>query len=192
MLFGKRSTLSIELVPKSAWGRNLRTLLESYRRTTPEASPFASWDFLRKQAYANAGNRCEICSGRGPKWPVECHEVWEYRAPSSPSSPWTQRLVRLIALCPDCHQVKHIGLAKVRGMDKIAIAHLRLVNGWTDAQVAQHILESNAVWVERSKKSWVLDLGGLLDYGVPEKDILLVTVLSGDKQYEDSLPTYDT
>ena len=192
MLFGKKLSLTIELVPKSAWGRNLRTLLESYKRTTTDASPNASWDFLRKQAYANAGNRCEICSGRGPKWPVECHEVWEYRAPVLGSSVWTQRLTRLIALCPDCHMVKHIGLAKVRGTDKVAIAHLKLVNGWTDVQVAQHVLEANAEWVERSKKTWVLDLGGLLDYGVPEKDILLVTTLSGDKQYEDSLPTYDT
>jgi hypothetical protein len=56
------------------------------------------------------GSRCEICGGRGPEHPVECHERWRYNDLIR-----TQTLVRMIALCPACHQVKHVGLANVRG-----------------------------------------------------------------------------
>ena len=28
------------------------------------------WDKLRKQTYRKANYRCEICGGKGPKWPV--------------------------------------------------------------------------------------------------------------------------
>jgi len=38
----------------------------------------AVWDRLRRQVAAEAGERCEIFGGRGRRWPVECHEVWDY------------------------------------------------------------------------------------------------------------------
>lgn len=177
MLFGKAAPLGIELVPKTAWGKNLRTscLAATHLRT-------CSWDRLRKLAYQKAGNRCEICSGRGPKWPVECHEVWDYRMQTSDGVvvKTVQRLDRLIALCPSCHEVKHMGYARVRGREAEAKAHLALVNGWTSQQVQDHVDEMSALFTSRSQHTWTLDLGGLLDYGVSESDAMeLASIING-------------
>ena len=59
--------LTVELVPKTAWYKNLRSEL-----------PEGKWDQLRKHSYRLAEYKCEICTGKGDKWPVECHEIWDY------------------------------------------------------------------------------------------------------------------
>jgi len=176
LLFGNRSPLQIEMVPKSAWGKNLRTscLAATSLKT-------CSWDRLRRIAYQRAGNKCEICSGRGPKWPVECHEVWDYRLlERNGETVAVQRLDRLIALCPLCHSVKHMGFARVSGREREALEHLALVNGWSTPKVQEHVSAMNALFEQRSKYQWSLDLGGLLDYGVTEADALaLTTIING-------------
>jgi hypothetical protein len=110
--------LTVELVPKTSWYNNVRALVDEL-----------GWDRIRRQVYRQAEYRCEICGGRGPEHPVECHEVWRYDDRTR-----TQMLVRMIALCPACHQVKHIGLANVKGKGAQARGHLARVNGWTLAQ----------------------------------------------------------
>jgi len=173
LLFQKKAPLYIEMVPKTAWGKNLRTscLAASELKT-------CNWDRLRKLAYQQAGNRCEVCSGRGNKWPVECHEVWDYRiVPVDGVVTAKQRLDRLSALCPACHEVKHMGFARTRGREREAMAHLATVNGWTWERVNEHVVETNELFLERSKYAWTLDLGGLLDYGVTEKDALALAAI---------------
>jgi hypothetical protein len=59
--------LTVELVPSTCWYINLRS----------NASK-AVWGRLRRRVAAEAGQRCEICGGRGRRWPVECHDVWHY------------------------------------------------------------------------------------------------------------------
>jgi hypothetical protein len=75
------------------------------------------WERLRLAAATAAGNRCEICGGRGRRHPVECHDVWEHD-----DGRRRQRLVRLIALGPACHEVKHLGLVAKRGRHGAALA----------------------------------------------------------------------
>ena len=70
--------LTIELVPSTAWYSNVRSNVTS-----------SQWDVLRKECYKNAGYKCEVCGGKGPKHPVECHEIWEYNDES-----FTQTLKR--------------------------------------------------------------------------------------------------
>ena len=48
--------LTVELVPKTAWGGNLRQRL-----------PKREWDRLRHLAYDQAGHRCEVCPGNSTK-----------------------------------------------------------------------------------------------------------------------------
>jgi 5-methylcytosine-specific restriction endonuclease McrA len=143
--------LEVELVPRTCWWSNLRSLVEG-----------ELWDVLRRQVYRQAGYRCELCGGRGPAHPVECHEVWAYD-----DRTWTQRLVRLRALCPDCHEVKHYGYASTHGRGPHALAHLARVNGWTLEQAAEHVDDVWAVWEVRSLHSWRLDLVGLGHYLLP-------------------------
>jgi hypothetical protein len=140
--------LTVELVPKTSWYHNVRALVDEM-----------TWDRIRHQVWRQAEYRCEICGGRGPEHPVECHEVWRYDDRTR-----VQALVRMIALCPACHQVKHLGLANVQGRGAQARAHLARVNGWTLARADAYIDEAFGVWAQRSQGPWTLDLGGLRPY----------------------------
>ena len=143
--------LRVELVPSTSWGANLRSELTK-----------SQWDRLRKAQYVLAGHRCEICGGKGPRHPVECHEVWDYD-----DEVGAQTLVRLIALCPRCHEVKHYGLAESRGNGRRALKHLMLVNRWTEDEAVAHIKAAAVQWQERSEHQWILDLRWLENHGVP-------------------------
>ena len=119
------------------------------------------WDRIRKQVYKRSGQCCEVCGGRGRKHPVECHEVWEYDETTC-----VQRLVRMVALCPACHEVKHMGLAGIKGRGEIAAAHLAEVNGWTPQVTAVYIDQAFDVWKARSARTWSLDVSALAAYGI--------------------------
>ena len=137
--------LSVELVPSTAWGHNLRSIL------TKEM-----WDTLRKRTYVAAKYRCEICFGKGPKWPVECHEVWAYDDATK-----LQSLTGLIALCPNCHSVKHLGFAHINDKGMEAREHLATINQWSQSKASQYIGLVFKQWEERSKYQWGLNLDWL-------------------------------
>lgn len=137
--------LTIELVPSSSWYSNLRSILSKEQ-----------WDVLRKNQYALANYRCEICGGKGTKWPVECHEIWHYDDVKH-----IQRLDGLVALCPACHQVKHIGLAQLKGNYKEALRHLAKINKISLTVAQEYVNKSVELWRERSKYSWEIDLSWL-------------------------------
>lgn len=142
--------LTVNLVPRTQWGANLSQALRGRR-----------WDTLRKETYRRAGGCCEVCGGVGSRHPLEAHEVWEYNEASG-----VQRLVRLIALCPACHEVQHIGRAGVVGRGLEARRHLASVNSWTDQQARGHVDEAFATWRRRNRIAWTLDLSVLAEYGV--------------------------
>jgi hypothetical protein len=130
-----------ELIPRSSWFSNLRSLLSQEQ-----------WDIIRKDSYRAAGYRCEICCGKGEKWPVECHERWAFDDATG-----IQYLEGVIALCPMCHKVKHIGLAETRGEGTAAIAWMARVNGWP-SEVAKAARDGAFVqWEERSRRKWQID-----------------------------------
>tara|TARA_B100001989_G_scaffold176572_1_gene127718 strand:- start:1762 stop:2235 length:474 start_codon:yes stop_codon:yes gene_type:complete len=143
--FTQKTKLTVELVPRGQWGANLRSEL-----------PKAEWDRLRKATYAAAGHRCEICGGKGPKWPVECHERWRYDEETK-----TQHLEGLIALCPSCHQVKHIGRSMAVGKGEAAVLHLMKVNGWSPEDTEHYLEGVFETWQRRSNEQWTLDLSWL-------------------------------
>lgn len=142
--------LTIELVPQTCWFSNVRDHVDKL-----------TWDRLRRQTYRKANYGCQVCGGRGPQWPVECHEIWHYDDANH-----IQKLMGLIALCPHCHEVKHIGLAEINGKRERAEAHLARVNKWTQAQTNEYLAKVWAVWAERSQHQWQLDLTLLEQFGV--------------------------
>lgn len=150
--------LTIELVPKTCWFSNVRS------NVTKE-----QWDKLRKATYAKAEYQCQICGGRGPKWPVECHEIWDYADKSL-----IQTLTGLIALCPSCHKVKHMGFAQISGKEIEMTCHLAIINGWTYKAACQYVGERFDLWRKRSKYDWLLDISwlGNFDIQVDTKDRL--------------------
>ncbi len=147
--------LTIELVPSSSWFNNVRAVLTRKQ-----------WDVLRKQVYSEAWDTCQICGGAGPKHPVECHEIWHYD-----DKKLIQKLVGMIALCPDCHMVKHIGLAQLQNKSKKALKHLMKVNKISKKEAEKYIADSFMKWAERSSKSWKLDISILESYGIDVKKI---------------------
>lgn len=142
--------LTIELVPRTCWFSNVRSEVSQ-----------DDWDRLRFDVYTQARNRCEVCGGRGPRHPVECHEIWHYD-----DQHHIQQLLGLIALCPLCHSVKHYGLAAARGVEESAFNHLARVNKWGTEQAVWYISEQFTVWRERSEHNWHLDITWLEQRGI--------------------------
>lgn len=149
--------LEIELVPASSWLNNVRAIVTEKQ-----------WDFIRKQVAARAWNVCEICGGVGPKHPVECHEIWHYD-----DQLLIQKLVDMIALCPNCHMVKHMGFAQIRGKGEAAFKHFIKVNKMKKSEANAYIKRAFKEWEDRSKKNWTLDISILSNYGIDIKQISL-------------------
>jgi 5-methylcytosine-specific restriction endonuclease McrA len=150
--------LKVELVPKTCFYSNVRTLL-----------PKKYWDQLRKESYEKANHKCEICGdtgkNQGYRHNVECHEIWEYDDVFK-----VQILNGLISLCPKCHQVKHFGRTSAIGKQPEAFKHLEKVNNWNHRDCVNHLKETMAQWLDRSKYKWHIDLSLLNEkYKIPKK-----------------------
>lgn len=137
--------LLVELVPSSCWFSNVRNHVSQ-----------ETWNVVKQHTFRKAGYRCEICGGVGAKHPVECHEVWNYE-----DTKHIQALQGTIALCPECHEVKHIGLAEMNNRLPIAKQWLGQINGWSKAEVDKHVEGSFAIWKQRCGYDWSLDIDWL-------------------------------
>ena len=149
--------LSIELIPEKLWGQSLA---KQYRER---------WDELRFPAYQNAGHQCEICGGTGTRESVrnpgglECHEVWEY---SFNGTRGTQRLVGLIALCPDCHHCKHMGRSfnmMPPGEFRRLQRHFMRVNRMRETEFDEYSARIKETWQDRNSFTWSQDLTAFLN-----------------------------
>lgn len=139
--------LTVELVPRTCWYSNVRTNVKA-----------SEWNKCKAFVRERSGDRCEVCGGRGQRWPVECHEVWDYDDEKG-----IQRLEGLIALCPRCHEVKHIGRAEAIGRLAPAKEHLAKVNKWKPSEVTDYLLSCFALWDVRSGRAWELDISYLTE-----------------------------
>lgn len=141
--------LTIELIPSSAWDNNLRSYLTQ-----------AGWDKVRRKCYAEANYHCEICGGQGGngrKHPVEAHEKWDFVN--------GEVVLRgVTALCPPCHEVKHIGRAEATGNYGRALRHLMKVNGVDKATAEEYVRQVATVWLQRSEQNWDLNIDYLYEY----------------------------
>lgn len=141
--------LEIELVPSTCHYSNARTILKT-----------KLWNKLRFMVYERAEHKCEICGEtgleQGYNHKLECHEIWKYD-----DTRLIQKLLGLIALCPLCHQAKHIGRSFAMGRQDIAINKLMTVNNWSEKKTHEIISEAFEINKERSKHNWKLDLSVL-------------------------------
>lgn len=156
MVAMKKIRLTIELVPSTCWFSNVRSAISEGR-----------WKILQGVFFKRANYLCEICGERGPHWPVELHERWLYVENELSN---TQKLVGLQALCPGCHEVKHIGLATLNGKKDAAVERLMRINGWRMLHAEDYITNAMELWARRSKKVWQFDLAYLFRL-VPRSEI---------------------
>jgi Domain of unknown function (DUF5710) len=145
--------LFVDLVPSSCWFTNVRSCVDQ-----------RDWERLRRMVVDRAARRCEAC-GQGQqaaerRW-LEVHERWAYEEEAA-----VQSLRRLICLCTGCHSATHMGLAGLKGIAAEAKAHLAAVNRWTPDQVEEHISAAFALFHQRSRDEWSLDLRILESAGV--------------------------
>ena len=139
----KEYKLNFELVPEECWYSNLRSILK------PE-----DWDRVRRSAYAKAGGRCVICGANGR---LEAHEKWVYDDERA-----LQTLVDVVALCPACHEVKHIGLTQLRGRGMDAMEQFMKVNRCSQMEYHEALGMANDEYRKRNKiEGWVTDLSWL-------------------------------
>ncbi len=134
--------LQIELVPRTCFWSNVRSNIKA-----------SEWNKIRRYIYQRSNFICEICGGRGNRHPVECHEVWEYD-----ESPNTQRLVSFQSLCPLCHEVKHYGLAKIRGNSERAFKRFMEINNLDRLTAIKIINVVYRQWADRNELQWDLNI----------------------------------
>lgn len=143
----KKYKLNFELVPDSCWYSNLRSLLTK-----------GQWDALRKKAYARAGGKCMVCGA--PSKRLEAHEQWEYDEKNA-----VQRLKNIIAVCPACHAVIHIGRTQLKGDIRAAEEHFMKVNGCSYSEYRAALGAANAAHIRRNKvPEWRLDISKLAEF----------------------------
>lgn len=138
--------LKIELVPKTCWYSNLRKIL-----------PKGEWDKIRREVYKKANHKCEICGAGNQK--LNCHEIWGYDDKKN-----IQKLKGFQSLCTNCHWIKHFGLAGIKSnegeLDMVKLKnHFQEINRISSEEFEKHVEEAFKIWVIRSKKEWVTDLG---------------------------------
>jgi hypothetical protein len=137
--------LTIELVPKTSWYNNVRAVV----------SP-AQWDKIRKASYKNFNFKCGICNAEGR---LSCHEIWEYD-----DEKYIQKLAGFIALCTNCHNIKHIGLSQILANEgkldfEKLIEHFCKINECSIEKFDESVEMAFFVWNERSKHDWTVDFG---------------------------------
>lgn len=134
--------LRVELVPSTCWMSNVRSYMSDY-----------FWRKLSKEIAQDTGQRCQVCRGRGRRHAVECHEAWHYD-----DARQVQTLMRLDALCPACHSIKHLGRTIAQGNQDRALYWLAKVNGWDQQTTRAYVDAVFAQWRARSQVQWTLDL----------------------------------
>jgi hypothetical protein len=146
----KQYRLSLDLVPFSTWFSNVRSHVN---KTT--------WEVIRAQVFSEAKYLCEICADPASSYELECHEVWEYDSKNN-----IQKLINLIALCNDCHTVKHYGLAQIQHKEQKALKHFMKINKVKKKEAESYIADAFMQWAERSGKTWKLDISYLTRYNI--------------------------
>ena len=142
----KEFKLTMELVPVTAQYANLRNELSR-----------SAWEKIAKETKEGQTNKCGICGIQGKR--MYCHEIWDYD-----DSDFIYTLKGFISLCGFCHDVKHMGLTKIRaeqGMVDLdaVIEHFCQVNGCTRADYEEHSLIAFTEYHARSEFNWRPNFG---------------------------------
>ncbi len=155
--------LSVQLIPPSAWQRNIRAIVAS------ETWEELRWRFgARRYAPFSVGleaNRrpvpdrlqCAYCKTEHEE--LHLHEEWEFDDERR-----IQRLVGFVPVCPQCHLAAHMGYANAMGRGDEAMIHLAKVNHWALSQAKAHCNHAFKQWGPRILSSYSLDVNYLLKY----------------------------
>ncbi|MDD3323393.1 MAG: hypothetical protein PHS59_18305 [Paludibacter sp.] len=122
--------LTIDLIPKGAWGNNLREMLSQ-----------KDWVKLREICYKRFDNKCSICGEASQE--LDAHEVWAFDSKNK-----KQTLIDIIALCPKCHGVKHMRNSERIGYGQNAKRHFMKINKCSEVEFAGHYTKAQLEFEE--------------------------------------------
>ncbi len=114
-------------------------------------------------------NKCECCGydaeigkflGDERYW-LDVHERWDFDDVNG-----IQTLKRLIALCRKCHLSTHMGYSTVVGMFREFKERLRLIRGFNDVELDDHINEAIRLQHIRNRIQWIVDISILENSGI--------------------------
>ena len=131
------------MVPQNMWFQNLRQILTKKQ-----------WDEVRKDAFKKQDNKCFIC-GKTPKR-LEGHELWIYDFHNK-----TQKLDKVIGLCPLCHMTIHIGHSQLIGKESVCVAHYCKINNCSIDECEEDYIAAWDLWHKKNEVDWTLDLSWL-------------------------------
>lgn len=129
----KNYKLTIDLLPKGAWGNDFSKTLSK-----------KDWDTLRNKCYERANHKCAICGYVTDD--LDAHEVWNFNVENR-----SQTLVDILALCSRCHGVKHIRNSYRLGYGEDAKSHFMKVNTASELDFISHLTEAEMKFEERNK-----------------------------------------
>jgi hypothetical protein len=147
----RKLVLTIDMIPHTSFMNNVRKVVSQ-----------SDWDIIRRETYTKYNHACGACGMA--EVVLECHEIWGFDDKNN-----VQKLTGLIALCSDCHRIKHFGFAQMladRGeLDIESLTrHFLKVNRCRRVTFDKHFKESVRLWEERSKRQWTVDLGECAKY----------------------------
>lgn len=151
--------LTIELLPKGAWGNDLSIILSK-----------KDWNILREFALKRANGKCEICGYETND--LDVHEEWKFDIKNK-----AQTLKDIIAICSKCHGVKHFRNSKRLGFEEEAKKHFMEVNDCNELEFASHLAQAEILFNERNEiYFWKMELN-LAKFGGKDIPILNITRL---------------
>lgn len=135
--------IKMQLIPSTANGLNLRTILKK-----------REWQNIsRTVRFANDGY-CEYCGEQFNPVELEAHEVWKFDKKRK-----RMRLKDIVGICPLCHKAVHIGRTRsVEGEDKYLMAanHYMLVNNRSYKEFSEDLKKAYRKCKKRSRVKWKL------------------------------------
>ena len=121
---------------------------ESQRKLPEERS----YSRQRADLVKALGGECSVC---GYNKIVEIHHI---------NGRVSDEFDNLMALCPNCHLVKHIGHATNIGLGLHAVKHLAKINKWSTKQALDYRDKAYALWLTRSRFSWEMNISFIEEY----------------------------
>ena len=143
--------LKIEMIPRTAYGQNLRSLLSD-----------REWRAISLFVREGSGCVCEICSKQVENiGMMDAHEVWKYQKIKGKNGKkqYVQKLKKIVAICKECHAVKHLGHSKHSGDYQHMVEHFVMVNNCSPFCFKQAESKSYIRFNKRSKHKWKMQIG---------------------------------
>lgn len=150
----KERKIYLQLIPRTAWNSNLRTLLGN-----------GYWNLISAKVRKDANYTCAYCGEYHPeKYGTEAHEEWEWDLNNG-----IQKLKAIKCVCKKCHMTVHPGCNQVKGIftDEEIRDNYAEINGITDEKEVSldfyaaknyHILTSCFDWkIEEGLKDKIIE-----------------------------------